>query len=229
MVAWLNLQVAHFIAYFLFHLKNTDNDIKDYFKNSEINNENYNLIYKWIFLSMLNKVFRRRGAGWTAYSTGIRKILSVLSEFKNKNFPINKLFEMYYNHPLDFDENIQIDYLDSYDFDFLMYIIYEKPKTFRKNDIDHIHPKSILENIGQDWNKINNVVNYQLLDFSTNRGNKNNKELSKWIDNDVVNKTDYLKMHLIPSDSNLWDSANFDDFLEERGKLIVSKLKTELT
>jgi len=219
----------YFIAYFLFHLKKEDDEIKDYFKNSEISNENYKLLYRWVFLSMLNKVFRRRGAGWTAYSTGIRKILSILSEFKNKNFPTDKLFKMYYKHPLEFNENIQIDYLDNYDFDFLMYIIYEKPKTFRKNDIDHIHPKSKLESIGQDWNKINSVINYQLLDFSTNRGNKNNKELSEWINNDVKNKTDYLKMHLIPNNRELWKSENFDDFLKERGKLIVDKLKAELT
>lgn len=219
----------YFITYFLFHLNIPDNKIEDYFKNSEINNENYNLIYKWIFLSMLNKIFRRRGAGWTAYSTGIRKILNILSKFKNQDFPTDKLFEMYYNHPLDFDENIQQDYLDSYDFDFLMYIIYEKPKTFRKNDIDHIHPKSILEKIGQDWSKINSVINYQLLDFSTNRGNKNDKELSEWINNDVKNITNYLTMHLIPDDPKLWDSNNFDNFLEKRGNLIVSKLKNELT
>ena len=218
----------YFIAYFLFHTNLTNKEIENYFKNSEIDNKNYLLIYRWIFLSMLNKVFRRRGAGWTAYTTGIRKILNVLSKNKNKDFPTDELFQMYYNHPLDFDENIKKEYLDDYDFDFLMYIIYEKPKTFRINDIDHIHPKSILEKKGIDWNDINSVINYQLLDFSTNRGSKNDKELYDWIKNDVKNQKEYLKMHLIPNDKKLWESNNFNNFLEERGKLIVNKLKSEL-
>jgi len=219
----------YFIAYFLFYLNKDNENIESYFDNSEINNKNYILIYQWVFLSMLNKVFRRRGAGWTAYSTGIRKILNVLSKNKNKDFPTGQLFKMYYNHPLDFDENIKQEYLNDYDFDFLMYIIYEKPKTFRKNDIDHIHPKSILEKKGYEWSKINSIVNYQLLDFSTNRGNKKNKELYEWIKNSIGNKNNYLKMHLIPDDEDLWKSDNFDDFLEERGKLITNKLKKELT
>ncbi|WP_187647263.1 DUF262 domain-containing protein [Nitrosophilus labii] len=219
----------YFIAYFLFHLEKSNKEIEEYFNNSEINNKNFSLIYKWVYLSMLNKVFRRRGAGWTAYSTGIRKILSVLSKNKNKDFPTDELFEMYYNHPLDFDENIEQEYLDDYDFDFLMYIIYEKPKTFRKNDIDHIYPKSILEKKGYEWSKINSIVNYQLLDFSTNRGNKKDKELYEWIKNNISNKNNYLKMHLIPDDEDLWESDNFDGFLEERGKLITNKLKKELT
>jgi len=218
----------YFIAYFLFHTNLTNKEIENYFKNSEIDNKNYLLIYRWIFLSMLNKVFRRRGAGWTAYTTGIRKILNVLSKNKNKDFPTDELFQMYYNHPLDFDENIKKEYLDDYDFDFLMYIIYEKPKTFRINDIDHIHPKSILEKKGIDWNDINSVINYQLLDFSTNRGSKNDKELYDWIKNDVKNQKEYLKMHLIPNDKKLWESDNFNNFLEERGKLIVDKLELEL-
>jgi len=218
----------YFIAYFLFHLKKDDEKIKNYFVNSEIDNYNYSLIYRWIFLSMLNKVFRRRGAGWIAYSTGIRKILEVLSKNKNKNFPTDELFNMYYNHPLDFDEEIKEEYLDDYDFNFLMYIIYGKPKNFRKNDIDHIHPKSILEKKGYEWSKINNIVNYQLLDYSTNRGNKKDKELYQWINENVKNKKSYIRMHLIPTNKNLWKSDNFDDFLKERSKLIIEKLKNEI-
>ncbi len=218
----------YFIVYFLFHQEKNCEEIKTYFKNSEINNKNYLLIYRWIFLSMLNKVFRRRGAGWTAYSTGIRKILNILKNYKNKDFPTDKLFDMYNNHPLDFDERIKAKWLDTYDFDFLMYIIYEKPKTFRKNDIDHIHPKSILDKKGYESNKINSIVNFQLLDYSTNRGDKNDKELGDWIIKSVKNQKDYLKIHLIPNDNKLWISSNFNDFLEERAKLIVKKLKKEL-
>lgn len=218
----------YFIAYFLFYQNKNCEEIKTYFKNSDINNSNYLLIYKWIFLSNLNKIFRRRGAGWTAYSTGIRKILEVLRHYKNKNFPTDELFDMYDNHPLDFDKNIKAEWLDTYDFDFLMYIIYEKPKNFRKNDIDHIHPKSILYLKDYENSKINSVVNFQLLDYATNRGNKNAKELCDWIDNYVTNQKDYLKLHLIPDDKQLWDSDRFEDFIKKRAELIVNKLEKEL-
>ena len=106
-----------------------------------------------------------------------------------------------------------------------MYVLYEKPKNFRVNDIDHIHPKSILENKNFEWNQINNYGNFQLLDFATNRGNKNDKELFTWIKDIVENKSDYLKMHLIPDKEELWKSENFLDFLNERQILIEEKIK----
>jgi hypothetical protein len=215
----------YFLAYFLFHLEKSNSEITDYFKNSEINNTNFNQIYKWLYLSMLNKVFRRRGAGWTAYSTGIRKILAVVKNHKNQEFPTNKLFEMYRVHPLEFSEFIKIERLNQYDFNFLMYIIYEKPKSFRKNDIDHIHPKSVLLNKGAEWGRINNIGNFQLLDYSTNRGNKNDSELKAWIETIIENKVNYLDMHLIPEDENLWLSDNFEDFLMKRQELLIAKLK----
>ncbi|NLM00572.1 MAG: DUF262 domain-containing protein [Treponema sp.] len=215
----------YFVAYFLFHLDKPSLQIKDYFKNSEINNSHYISIYNWIYISMLNKVFRRRGAGWTAYSTGIRKILEIVKNHKNSEFPKTPLFEMYKAHPLEFTENITIESINKFDFSFVMYVLYEKPKNFRVNDIDHIHPKSILENKNFEWNQINNYGNFQLLDFATNRGNKNDKELFTWIKDIVENKSDYLKMHLIPDKEELWKSENFLDFLNERQILIEEKIK----
>jgi len=47
--------------------------------------------------------------------------------------------------------------------------------------INHIHPRSLLSAAGVDESKINNIVNYQLLDSGTNRGEKNGKELFDWI------------------------------------------------
>jgi len=35
-------------------------------------------------------------------------------------------------------------------------------------------------------------------------------------------------MHLIPNDEYLWETNKFDNFLEERGKLITNKFKQEL-
>ncbi|NPV14031.1 DUF262 domain-containing protein [candidate division WOR-3 bacterium] len=217
----------YFIAYHLFHKTEINIDsLKDYFNNVE-DNEDYKLIYKWIYLSLLNGVFRRRGAGWTAYKTGIRKILEVMKEHKNKEFPVDKLFKMYIDYPLSFDDNIREDKLDSYDFSFLMYIIYERCSKFREEDIDHIHPYAILEKIGLSPDGINTVANKQLLDRGTNRGNKSNKELKDWI-NSLNNKEHYLKRHLIPQKEELWMSCNYQKFIKERRALIKNKLVQEL-
>tara|TARA_R110002020_G_scaffold75065_9_gene191445 strand:- start:3609 stop:5318 length:1710 start_codon:yes stop_codon:yes gene_type:complete len=214
----------YFIVYHLFHSSTQDNKLENYFDTFDTTNENFKLIENWLKLSMLNKVFRRRGAGWTAYSTGIRKILEVVLKYKNKDFPKEELFKMYNAHPLDFSEEIKDEWLDTYDFDFLMYLIYDRPKSFRINDIDHIHPKSILEANKIDWNKINHVGNFQLLDMGTNRGEKNDKELSKWIKDYVKNQDDYLKIHIIPEDKKLWKSINFENFLTIRKLMITQKL-----
>ncbi|WP_452231396.1 GmrSD restriction endonuclease domain-containing protein [Lacinutrix sp. MEBiC02595] len=214
----------YFIAYHLYHLDVNDDKLNTYFDTFDTSNQDFKLIENWLKLSMLNKVFRRRGAGWTAYSTGIRKILEVCSKNKNQLFPKDALYEMYYNHGLDFSDEIKEEWLHSYDFDFLMYLIYDRPKTFRINDIDHIHPKSILESNEVEWNKINNVANFQLLDMGTNRGEKNGKEFEEWTRNYVKNITDYTKIHLIPENKILWKSNNFERFLEKRQNLMVEKL-----
>jgi len=215
----------YFIGYHLFHRSSLSvNDVKEYFRDIE-KNEDYKLIYRWIFLSLLQKIFRRRGAGWIAYKTGVRKILEVLKDYKNKKFPVDKLFEVYVNHPLNFKPEIDENKLDDYDFDFLMFSIYNK--KFRKEDIDHIHPFSILKS-RFDVDEINTVVNYQLLDYSINRGDKNDKELKNWV-NTITNKADYLKRHLIPNREELWDSVNYKDFLNARKKLIKDKLQEKLT
>lgn len=217
----------YFITYHLFHKKSiSTQNVKDYFRDVE-KNEDYKLIYRWIYLSLLQKIFRRRGAGWVSYKTGIRKILEEMKKYKDDKFPVEELFNVYIRHPLEFKENIDGNRLDKYDFDFLLYIIYGKKSSFRKEDVDHIHPYSILESKDFPPEKINIVVNYQLLDYGINRGDKNNKELKDWI-NGLTNKEDYLKRHLIPNDENLWVSDNYEKFLEEREEMTTLKLKGEL-
>jgi hypothetical protein len=219
----------YFIAYYAFHQSISDNDVEKYYDTPETN-ANFSKISKWIKISLLNKIFRRRGAGWTAYSTGIRKILEVVKKCKGSAFPESELFTMYRNHPLDFYETVEDnwDNLNFYDFDFVMYLIYDLPKNFRKNDIDHIHPKSILAKKGIDWGKINNIANYQLLDYANNRGSKNDKEFGEWFNSCVTDISSYLTLHLIPNENKLWKSDNFDNFLEERKTLIICKIKENI-
>lgn len=218
-----------FIAYHLFHKDINNQQLENYFDNFETSNEDFPLIKQWIFHSLLNGVFRSRGAGWIPYRTGIKKILETIKEYKNQKFPVKKLFEVYVNHPITFNTdyltNNNFDKLDELDSSFIYYLIYGK--AIRTNDIDHIMPKSILEKEKYDLWDINSIKNFQLLDYGTNRGDKNAKSFFEWISNPkyVKNKEEYLKIHLIPTNEEFWKEKNFKSFIEERRKLIIEKIR----
>ena len=218
-----------FIAYHLFHKDINNQQLENYFDNFETSNEDFPLIKQWIFHSLLNGVFRSRGAGWIPYRTGIKKILETIKEYKNQKFPIRELFDVYINHPITFNTdyltNDNFDKLDDLDSSFIYYLIYGK--AIRTNDIDHIMPKSILEKKKYNLQDINSIKNYQLLDSGTNRGDKNAKSFFEWISNPkyVKNKEEYLKIHLIPTNEEFWEEKNFKSFIEERRKLIIEKIR----
>lgn len=216
-----------FISYHLFHKNIDNNTLLNYFNNYETDNPDFQLMNRWLYHSLVNGVFRSKGAGWIPYKTGIRKILEVIKNYKNKEFPTDALFNVYYTHPIEFRTTYTTDNLDQLDNSFVFYLMYERSRTTRTNDVDHIMPKNILENKRVDWNKINSIKNFQLLDYGTNRGAKNGKPFKEWVNNPeyVKDKKSYLKLHLIPEDENLWIEDQFENFIEARGKLILNKLE----
>jgi uncharacterized protein with ParB-like and HNH nuclease domain len=217
-----------FISYHLFHKDIDNNTLSEYFSNYETDNTDFPLMKHWLYHSLINGVFRSKGAGWTPYKTGVRKILDTIKDYKNKEFPTEKLFEVYKTHPITFTTNYTSNNLDQLDSSFVFYLMYDRARATRTNDIDHIMPKNILETKGFDQDKINSIKNFQLLDFGTNRGAKNGKPFKEWINNPeyVKDKASYLKLHLIPTDENLWTEDKFEDFIEARAALILSKLTT---
>lgn len=220
-----------FISYNLFHKSIEDNALLNYFNNYETGNEDFPLMKSWLYHSLINGVFRSKGAGWIPYKTGIRKILDVIKYHKNAPFPVKTLFQVYLNHPITFTTNytsINIDQLDS---SFVYYLMYDRTRTRRTNDIDHIMPKNILATKGIEWDKINSIKNYQLLDFGTNRGAKNGKAFKEWVNNPefVKDKKTYLKIHLIPTDETIWTEDRFEEFSEKRAILILTKLEEHLS
>lgn len=226
----LNIPIIpkYFIAYHLY-FKNPFNE--KYFENIDTVNADFDKMNKWIKISLLNPyVFSRSGAGWQGDKTGVRKILDVMKINQNKDFPYQDIINVYKNHPLkQFHENITVDNIDFMDKNFVFRLIYlnEKNILSRINDIDHIQPKSKLEG-KYEWHLINSIANFQLLDFSTNRGTKNNKEFFDWINEDVENKQAFIKFHLIPENEQFWKSDNFNDFVNARKELIVSKINEQL-
>ena len=217
-----------FIAYHLFHKNSiSDSNILTYWDNYETGNVDFKPMQTWIYYSLLNGVFRSRGAGWIPYKTGIKKIHSEIIKHKNNVFPCDELLNIYITHPLKYESNYTVDNLDNLDSQFIYYLIYGK-RNIRVNDIDHIMPKSILIKLGFKESDINSIKNYQLLDFGTNRGEKNGKPFAVWVNNYVKDKQIYIKTHLIPANEKIWDEKVFMSFREERAKLIINKINEYL-
>jgi len=153
-----------FIAYHIFHKQIDANAIFNYFDNYDTGNLDFPKMKRWLFHSLLNGVFKSKGAGWIPYKTGIRKLLNEIKKHRNLDFPINELFKVYTNHPITFTTSYNTNNLDQLESSFVYYLMYDQAKTIRANDIDHIMPKSILGDLGCEWTKINSIKNFQLID-----------------------------------------------------------------
>ena len=217
----------YFIAYNIFYKKPLDQQLGDMFNTFDTNDTNFRKLYIWMYKSLINGVFSR-GCGWIPYKTGIKKIAAIVKQHKYSDFPTEQVFMVYRSHPLYFYDNIDVDKLSQLDRDIIFYMIYDNQSVIREQDIDHIHPVNILSSNGVSDYEINTIANYQLLDSGTNRGLKNGKPLSEWVSNCVQNKAIYLQRHLIPENPDLWDFNNYRTFLEERKKLIASKINKKL-
>ena len=213
-----------FIAYHLFHKDVDTKQLLLFFDNFDSGNSDYPQMYEWIYHSLLNGVFRSRGAGWVAYKTGVRKLLAETKKHKNKIFPKKELFDVYIKHPVVFTESYDATNLDNLDRSFLYYLMYDRSQTIRTQDADHIMPKSILANMSYGWDEINSIKNFQLIDYGTNRGAKNDKPFRQWMDNYIADRPAYVKRHLIPDNEAVWDESMFSDFKKERADLILAKI-----
>lgn len=216
-----------FISYHIYHKQVDSNSLKTYFDNYDTTNVDFSKMKEWLFHSLINGVFRSKGAGWIPYKTGIRKLLEEIKNHKNNSFPKDELFQVYINHPITFTTIYTSNNLDQLEGSFVYYLMYDKSKVIRVTDIDHIMPKSILESLEYDNTLINSIKNFQLLDYGTNRGDKNGKAFNSWINNplSVTDKSSFIKLHLIPSDESLWTENKFEDFTEKRAELILKKLE----
>ena len=87
--------------------------------------------------------------------------------------------------------------------------------------VDHIFPQSILKKQGINKSKIDQLANCMLLTQNENgAGNKTDKLPEEWFKD---KSNEYLDLHCIPKNSALWSLDNFDSFIAERKKLILSK------
>lgn len=219
----------YFLAYHIFYSKIRTDQLADMFGHFDTSDKNYHNMEVWLRLSLLNRVFSR-GCGWIPYKTGIRKIHAEMAKNKGKDFPTDSLFRIYRFHPLRFIRTVSKDNLGEFDQEYMFYLIYHGQPAIRSEDIDHIHPHSLLAAVGFDEEKINHIVNYQRLDSGTNRGEKNGKKLSDWINNDIkeANRQGYLERHVIPRDPALWETENFEAFFEKRAEMLAARVNALL-
>ena len=218
----------YFIAYYIFHQDCTDEEVLHLFDRYETDTNAQNIAL-WLKLSLLNQIFRK-GCGWQADKTGIRKIHEILSKSKGKKFPIKELFDMYIKHPLKFITASQITFskLDQLDIEYIFYMIYGGVRSsIRTEDKDHIQPRSLLEKAKFSQSKINSIGNLMLIDLHSNRAQKHDLELQTWL-TFVQDRQEYLKRHLIPDDPELWKIGNFDKFLRTRLQKISDAIREQL-
>ena len=107
--------------------------------------------------------------------------------------------------------------------------------------IDHIFPQSKLREVKEinhstgkrDLMKYkqkerDQIGNCMLLTAEENSaGEKSDKSPEEWFVGEHATE-EYLNMHLIPEDKELWKIDNYDRFIEERNKLILEKFKSIL-
>lgn len=111
---------------------------------------------------------------------------------------------------------------------------YQPSWNQNKPQIDHIFPQSELKRIKvanpetgkmnvmkYKWLDRDQIANIMLLTASENgAANKSDILPEDWF----ANKTpDYLKLHLIPEERDLWKLDRFEDFVEERKKLLINQ------
>ena len=230
-----------FIAYYIFYLNKENSEIKELFDDAELDPE-FKSIRKWLVLSYLNHVYQR-GSGWDPNKTARKRLLAVFANNKGGRFPIDAINTIYREKLNNYDENLveTIDKINSYDRNLVNYLMYDDDTITanRQNDMDHIHPKSILEQKGYEGNQIYSICNLQLLWYRANR-RKQDMEFYKFMDEVVPTRVEtkhkdieeYMKLHLIPEryseGKDLWDSNNFLEFIDARKSLIFSKIKKYL-
>ena len=107
--------------------------------------------------------------------------------------------------------------------------------------IDHIFPQSKLRKVKEKnpdtdrmdlmkykQRKRDQIGNCMLLTAEENSaGEKSDKSPEEWFVGEHATE-EYLNMHLIPEDKELWKIENYDRFIEERNKLILEKFKSIL-
>ena len=226
------------VVYYLFK----SGKVKDYTRKEVYYKNDWEIIKKWFHAVLLHRIF---GGQSDTILKIIREPIKEAIENNEKLFPApaiaRRLAKTRKSITVDeeFIENLLYTrYEDRYAFPILA-LIYPhldyKNGDFHK---DHIHPKSgftktKLKNAGlintdsaPDWyftdkNYFNGIVNLQMLDGSQNTS-KSDKSLVDWVTTTDID----LDKQMIP---NVLEFKNFEEFVDQRWKVLKKKLMTVLS
>ncbi len=160
------------------------------------------------------------------------------------NFSINDIFDIIRSDGRSLEitsDSILGQYYGSRDIHLIFNLWYREfnyTPSYENNlpQIDHIFPQSLLRTvkaISPDtgrrsvlhyrWEDRNQIANCMLLTAEENgAGGKWDAPPEIWFGDKPES---YLDLHLIPKNKDLWNLEHFDDFIDERKKLILNKFK----
>lgn len=231
------------IVYYLYH-----RDVADGFPKKKEFEEDREIIKKWLHIVLIKRIFGGQADQILA------KIRTVFTEDINKEFlksgleiyPFGEIQTLLRGTTKDMtidDEYIgnllktQMENGLAFSILALMYPSLDyKNRSFHK---DHIHPSSFFKgrvlkekNIPADKHEFyldadnyNSILNLQLLDSNENES-KQDEDLKAWAQEESkkqnISIEKFCENHLIP---NILEFERFNEFIQERKKLLMSKLK----
>lgn len=213
--------------------------LPNYFEVSTARVEDRLKIKKWFVSALLKRVFSFAPDGV------LKPVRDIIKQFGANGFPTEKIIERFKgtNRTLLFTEddinNLLYSKYGQGDTLVILSILYPWADLRHNFHIDHMYPKSAftakrLEVKGVPQDKINSFIqdcnyigNLQLLESIPNI-EKKAMDYDKWLSEKVPQNelADYKRKHYVP-DVDL-SFANFDEFLEEREKLLIENLRKEL-
>lgn len=221
------------ILYYLYH----KGIYKDY--HTKIGNRDDAInIRKWLFSMLLRRAFGAAAdtvlsQARRAYTTDID---NVYIDDTIANFPaeaINKEIRKISDVGDDFIEELLSSQKDSR-YSFAILAMLYPNLDYRNNNFhqDHLHPASAYDMLKDEdknqygWATYNSILNLQMLDANENES-KNAMPLKEWVKQQTedkgIDKKSFLQSHLIP-DTEL-ELDNFATFIEERKRILITKLK----
>jgi len=193
-------------------------------KLKEINSKDSLLMNRWLIKILLNGIF----GGQSDTMLFISK--KSIDNSTTKDFPYQLLIDdIYAKTRKSFDtisnilDNKKLKY-NSRDSHLILSLLYRGNINFSAINSgnlpqqDHIFSKKELKNNNISEDKINSIFNIQYLDAHINKV-KSGKNFSQWVSQLSNNDK---KKYIIPN--GIWGVNNFDDFLEARKDLFLSRL-----
>lgn len=222
------------ILYYIYH-----RDVYTDFSTKKCYEDDRNIIRRWLFAILLRRTFGGQSdsilnQARKAFTNDIEQ-LNIISLDRFPSNEINAEIKKFTDIGEDYIQELLQTQKDSrYSFPILAMLYPDL--DYRNNSFhqDHIHPAAAYDLLPQEakdkygWATYNSILNLQMLDANENMS-KQDKSLQEWVELQTVNCdiSRFLENHLIPVSNNL-SLSNFEEYIEARKDILVSKLKTIL-